>query len=80
MAILVTARIVSREGRMVTYTFSDENGRNGRFSIDSDTGELSLTIPMPNDSNKTHFARAARKVLLDWKRTGSLPSKTVWSS
>lgn len=80
MAILVTARIVSRNGGLVTYTFSDENGRKGRFSVNSDTGELSLTTPMPNDANKTHFARAARKVLLDWKRTGSLPSTAVWSS
>lgn len=80
MAILVTARIVSREGSKVTYLFSDENGRNGYFSINCKTGELALTKPMPNDSRKTHFARAARRVILDWKETGTLPPQTVWSS
>lgn len=80
MAILVTARIVSRKGNQVTYLFSDENGRNGYFAINSNTGELSLTQPMPNDSNKAHFARAARKVILDWQKTGNLPAKSIWAS
>lgn len=80
MAILVTVKIVNRSGPVVTYSFNDENGREGRFNVNSDNGEFTLNTPMPNDYSKAYFARAARKVLTDWKKNGTLPSYTVWSS
>lgn len=80
MGILVTAKIVSTSGPIVTYSFSDGNGREGRFNINSSNGDLVLQSPMPNDYSKTFFARAARKVVLDWRENGRLPEKSVWSS
>ncbi|WP_261261929.1 cadherin repeat domain-containing protein [Serratia fonticola] len=76
----MTVRLVERSGDLVTYSFSDENGREGRFFISQKTGELTLKSPMPNDLSKTYFARAARKVVTDWKKNGRLPEKAVWAS
>lgn len=80
MAILVQIRMIETVGNLVTYSYTDGNGREGRFNINSSTGELSLNSPMPDDCKKTYFARAARKVLTDWRRNGHLPSKTAWAS
>jgi len=80
MGILVTVRLIERGGNLVTYSFSDENGREGRFFINQKTGELTLKSPMPNDLRKTYFARAARKVVIDWQKNGKLPERTAWVS
>jgi hypothetical protein len=80
MAILVQIRMIETVGNLVTYSYTDGNGREGRFNINSSTGELYLNSPLSDDGMKPYFARAARKVLTDWKRNGYLPSKTAWAS
>ncbi len=80
MAILVTVDKIRTKNNLVTYSFSNELGKKGFFSVDSQTGELLLTKPMPSDTSKRYFARAARKVLIDWKEKGTLPEHTVWAS
>ena len=80
MAILVTVNKIKTRENLVTYSFSNEYGSKGYFSVNSLTGELQLTSPMPSDSSKRYFTRAARKVLIDWKEKGILPEHTVWAS
>ncbi|GAB50262.1 hypothetical protein EH105704_01_02690 [Atlantibacter hermannii NBRC 105704] len=80
MAILVQIRMIETVGDLVTYSYSDGNGREGRFDINASTGELNLNLPMPHDGHKTYFARAARKVITDWRKNGHLPVKTAWAS
>ncbi len=80
MAILVKINKVKTVDMSVTYSFTNEYGQVGIFVINSITGGLDLTTPMPTDSGKAYFARAARKVITDWKAKGVLPDKAVWSS
>lgn len=80
MAILVKVEKINTLNNVVTYSFSNEIGRAGTFSIDRLTGSLQLISSMPNDNRKMYFSRAARKVMTDWKANGFLPEKTYWAS
>lgn len=80
MAILVKVEMIDRSDVFVTYSYSNEAGSNGTFSVNSSTGALDLISGIPNDYRKMYFNRAARKVMSDWKTSGKLPIKTYWAS
>ncbi|WP_338570502.1 hypothetical protein VRB37_16545 [Erwinia billingiae] len=80
MAILVKVEKIKTLNDVVTYSFSNEIGKEGTFSIDRLTGSLQLISSLPNDSRKMYFTRAARKVMADWQRDGYLPEHTYWAS
>lgn len=80
MAILVRINKIRTSNGKVTYSFIRENGEAGTFLVDSQTGSLELLSSMPHDSKKLYFARAARKVMTEWKSNGFLPEKTFWAS
>ncbi|ALB54862.1 hypothetical protein HIK07_12800 [Cronobacter sakazakii] len=80
MAILVRIKKIKSTPTSVTYSFVSEKGSEGKFAVNSQTGDLKLISSMPDDNRKLYFARAARKVMTEWQAKGTLPDQTFWAS
>jgi len=80
MAVYLRIVKIGETASHAEYNFMDSAEKQiGRFQIDKESGEISLTENMPGDIDGHMFARAAYKVKKAFQ-SGELPDSTCWAS
>jgi len=79
MAVYLDIKKSAETAEAVEYTYATTDLRQGRFTIDRQSGETSLIECAEGESDESLYQRASFKIKKAWK-AGDLPDSTCWAS